>query len=117
MRVDRRHSFEPSRTWPTSTSTTSSPSSDTVLEPKTRTARADAFDYKAAVWLSGLPAPTAATLRAVAQQFARGGTDELEQQGILQTPAVAAAGGLKALGLLGSAADILRATKERLFAA
>ncbi len=87
------------------------------LEPKTRVARADAFDYKAADWLASLPSPTAATLRALAQQFARGGTDELEQNGILQTPAVSAAGGLKALGLLGSASEILRATKERLFAA
>ncbi|MBA2719959.1 MAG: DEAD/DEAH box helicase family protein [Chloroflexi bacterium] len=87
------------------------------LEPKTRNARADAFDYKAADWLADLPAKTAATLRALTRQFARAGTDELENPGVLQTPAVVAAGGLDALKLLGSATDILRATKERLFAA
>jgi type I restriction enzyme R subunit len=87
------------------------------LDPKTREARAEAFDYKAADWLGGLPAPTAATLRALARQFARAGTDELEDPGVLQTPAVASAGGLAALKLLGSPAEILRATKERLFAA
>ncbi|MBF6604849.1 MAG: DEAD/DEAH box helicase family protein [Chloroflexi bacterium] len=87
------------------------------LEPKTRIARADAFDYKAADWLADLPPSTAATLRALARQFARAGTDELEDRGIFETPDVRQAGGLAALKLLGSAADILRATKERLFAA
>jgi type I restriction enzyme R subunit len=87
------------------------------LEPKTRNARADAFDYKAADWLAELPDATAATLRALTRQFARAGTDELENPGVLKTPDVAAAGGLAALKRLGSAADILRATKERLFSA
>jgi type I restriction enzyme R subunit len=87
------------------------------LEPKTRASRADAFDYKAAEWLSSLPGPTAATLRALARQFGRAGTEELENPGVLQTPEVVAAGGLRALKLFGSAAEILKATKERLFEA
>jgi type I restriction enzyme R subunit len=87
------------------------------LEPKTRVARASAFDYKAADWLGSLPAPTAATLRALARQFARAGTEELEDPGVLSTPNVTAAGGLSALKLLGSPAEILVATKERLFSA
>ena len=87
------------------------------LDPKTRVARADAFDYKHAVWLASLPVMTSATLRALARQFARGGTDELEEPGVLQVPAVVAAGGLAALKVLGSAADILHETKSRLFAA
>ena len=86
------------------------------LEPKTRIARADAFDYKAADWLADLPPATAATLRALARQFARAGTDELENPGVLQTPDVAA-GGLAALKALGSPAEILHETKSRLFAA
>jgi type I restriction enzyme R subunit len=86
------------------------------LQPKTRVDRADAFDYKGTDWLDGLPDATAATLRALARQFARAGTDELENAGVLRTPEVAAAGGLAALKLLGSPAEILRATKERLFA-
>ena len=53
------------------------------LEPKTRRRAADAFDYKAADWLGSLPGPTAATLRALARQFARAGTEELENPGVL----------------------------------
>ncbi len=87
------------------------------LEPKTRLARVGAFDYKAADWLAGLPAPTAATLRALARQFARAGTEELENPGVLSTPDVTAAGGLAALKMLGSPSEILKATKERLFSA
>ncbi|MDA8237038.1 MAG: DEAD/DEAH box helicase family protein [Chloroflexi bacterium] len=87
------------------------------LDPKTRVARADAFDYKHTAWLAGLPPAMSATLRALARQFARGGTDELEQPGVLQVPAVVAAGGLAALKALGSPADILLETKSRLFAA
>ncbi|HJP88804.1 MAG TPA: DEAD/DEAH box helicase family protein [Candidatus Limnocylindrales bacterium] len=87
------------------------------LEPKTRLARAEAFGYKASDWLAGLPPTTAATLRALARQFARAGTEELENPGVLQTPEVMTAGGLGALKLLGSASGVLQATKERLFAA
>ena len=87
------------------------------LDPKTRVARADAFDYKHTAWLAGLPPTMSATVRALARQFARGGTDELEQPGVLQVPAVIAAGGLTALKALGSPAEILHETKSRLFAA
>ena len=87
------------------------------LDPKTRVARADAFRYKHERWLAGLPPPTSATLEALARQFARAGTEELENPSVLSTPDVMAAGGLAALRLLGSPAEILRATKERLFAA
>ena len=87
------------------------------LDPRTRVARADAFDYKHAGWLADLPPATSATLRALAGQFALGGTDELEEPGVLQVPAVVAAGGLAALKALGSPAEILHETKSRLFAA
>jgi type I restriction enzyme R subunit len=87
------------------------------LDPKTRVARADAFRYKHDGWLAGLPLATSATLIALAHQFARAGTEELENPGVLQTPEVLAAGGLPALKLLGSPAEILHATKERLFTA
>jgi type I restriction enzyme R subunit len=87
------------------------------MEPKTRLARADAFAYKSAAWLRDLPSDTSATLLALARQFARAGTDELEDPGVLDTPDVLAAGGLASLRTLGSPAEVLRATKERLFAA
>ena len=54
--------------------------------------------------------------RGHARQFARAGTEELENPGVLKTPEVVAAGGLAALKVVGSASEILRATKERLFA-
>ncbi len=87
------------------------------LAPRTRVARADAFTYKHAAWLASLPDGTAATLRALASQFARGGTDGLENPQIFETPEVIRAGGLAALRALGRPADILRETKARLFAA
>jgi type I restriction enzyme R subunit len=36
------------------------------LAPRTRAERAEAFTYKHAAWLAGLPTKTAATLRALA---------------------------------------------------
>lgn len=87
------------------------------LAPHTRAERAEAFAYKNDRWLAGLPAPTSATLMAMAKQFARAGTDGLENPQIFQTPEVVRAGGLPALKTLGKPADILRETKGRMFAA
>lgn len=87
------------------------------LAPRTRPGRAEAFTYKHAGWLSGLPLKTSATLKAVAAQFAVSGTDGLENPAIFQTPEVARAGGLAALKTLGRPSDILRETKSRMFAA
>jgi type I restriction enzyme R subunit len=87
------------------------------LAPRTRAGRADAFNYKHAQWLARLPIPTATTLKALAAQFARTGTEGLENPQIFQTPAVMQAGGLEALKTLGQPAEILHETKERLFAA
>jgi len=85
--------------------------------PRTRPERANAFTYKHASWLSGLPAETSATLKAVASQFARSGTEGLENPEIFKTPDVVQAGGLRALKALGRPAKVLQDTKERLFAA
>jgi type I restriction enzyme R subunit len=87
------------------------------LAPKSRTERANSFHYKHAAWLLKLPKVTSATLKALASQFARAGTDGLESPQIFQTPEVVKAGGLAALKQLGKPADILRDTKERIFAA
>ena len=87
------------------------------LAPRTRVDRASAFGYKHQGWLRSLPAPTAATLEALAGQFARAGTDGLESREVFQTPEVIRAGGLDALKALGRPADILRETKELMFAA
>ena len=87
------------------------------LAPRTRPDRADAFTYKHAGWLSGLPRRTEATLKALAGQFARGGTDSLESPQVFQMPEVLRAGGLPALKIRGEPGEILLETKERLFAA
>ncbi|MDP2857788.1 MAG: helicase-related protein, partial [Bacillota bacterium] len=87
------------------------------LAPRTRVERADAFTYKHEGWLSELPPGAAATLKALAGQFARAGTEGLENPQVFQTPEVVRAGGLSALRVIGRPADVLRETKERMFAA
>jgi type I restriction enzyme R subunit len=91
------------------------------LDPKTRIDRADAFFYKHATWLAGLPKPAANTLEAIVGQFGKAGTDGLESPDIFNTPEVRKAGGktgpIKALRELGKPADVLLDTKARLFAA
>jgi type I restriction enzyme, R subunit len=91
------------------------------LDPKTRIQRADAFFYKHADWLSGLPTPAANTLVAIVGQFGRAGTDGLENPDVFNTPEVRRAGGkdgpIKALRDLGKPAEVLFDTKARLFAA
>ncbi|MGD9719894.1 MAG: DEAD/DEAH box helicase family protein [Pirellulales bacterium] len=91
------------------------------LDPKTRLERGDAFFYKHAEWLAGLPTPAANTLEAIVAQFRKAGTDGLESPDIFNTPEVRQAGGkdgpIKALRELGKPADVLLDTKARLFAA
>ncbi len=87
------------------------------MRPRTRHDRALAFTYKHEDWLDGLPARAAATIKAIASQFERGGTEGLESSQIFQTPEVKAAGGLAALQAAGQPAELLRETKQRMFAA
>ena len=87
------------------------------LAPRTRRDRAEAFTYKHRDWLETLPPKAAATLTAMAAQFAASGTDGLENPHIFDLPEVRRAGGLAALKVLGEPAQILRETKERMFAA
>jgi len=85
------------------------------LDPRTRQERADAFGYKNRDWLSSMPPATAATVQAIAAQFAQGGIDELERPQVFDLRPVAQADGLAALRQLGKPADVLTRTKERLF--
>ena len=87
------------------------------LAPRTRPDRADAFTYKHSQWLSALPPSAAATLKALASQFARAGTESIESPQVFQMPEVVRAGGLPALKTLGEPVEILHETKGRLFAA
>lgn len=79
--------------------------------------RADAFQYKHESWLATLPPSAAATVRAIAAQFARDGTDGLENINIFNTASVRNAGGLDALKQVGKAKDVLTEMKARIFAA
>jgi type I restriction enzyme R subunit len=87
------------------------------LNPRTSAERADAFGYKHADWLKSLPPAASETLRRLAAQFGHGGTDALENPHVFEMSDVRAAGGLNALRVIGNPADVLRETKERIFAA
>jgi len=87
------------------------------MNPRPLIERAEAFTYKNEKWLSSLPQTASATLKAMAAQFARAGSDRIENPHIFQAPEVVRAGGLAALKVLGKPAEILRETKKRMFAA
>lgn len=87
------------------------------LDPKTKADRALAFRYKQNDWLGGLPEYTRAAVIAIADQFKYGGTDDLENNYLFQTPEVAGAGGIAALSAGGDPGALIRDTKERIFAA
>jgi type I restriction enzyme R subunit len=85
--------------------------------PRTRHDRTLAFTYKHENWLNTLPGQVSSAIRAIADQFDRGGTDGLENPQIFQTPEVKMAGGLAALQMAGNPRDLLVETKIRMFAA
>jgi len=87
------------------------------MNPRTRHDRTLAFTYKHEDWMNSLSKRAAATIRAIASQFERGGTEGLENPQIFQTPEVKAAGGLAALQTAGNPRDLLIETKTRMFAA
>lgn len=86
------------------------------MAPKTREERVEALRYKHADWFQSLPPQTGNTLLALAQQFVKGGTDELENPYVLSAPEVKKAGGLRTLEVLGEPKDIIAEMKKRLFA-
>jgi type I restriction enzyme, R subunit len=83
---------------------------------RTRFERVGAFQYKHADWLQAMPQQGAATVRALASQFGKAGTDGLENPEVFRTPEVIKAGGLMALKTVGTPADVLKETKVRMFA-
>jgi len=87
------------------------------MAPKNRKERVLALSYKHGAWFKNLPEKTRSTLLALAKQFEKGGTDELENPHVFSAPDVKKAGGLAALKVLGEPKDIVIETKRRLFAA
>ena len=65
--------------------------------PRTMVERAEAFRYKHRDWLEYIQEAPANVIRAIASQFAKGGTDNLENPQIFSTPEVEQAGGVAAL--------------------
>ena len=86
------------------------------IAPKNRKERVEALHYKHHAWFESLPPATANTLLALARQFERGGTEELENLYIFNAPDVVKAGGHQALKILGEPKDIIAEMKRRLFA-
>jgi len=87
------------------------------INPRTRHDRVLAFSYKHEEWLYALPVQTAATIRAIAGQFEKGGTEELENMQIFNISEVRNAGGIPALQQAGKPGELLIETKTRMFAA
>lgn len=86
------------------------------VEPLTRSERAARFDGTVPDWFSVLPVPATNVLRAVVRQFEKAGTEALETSELWQVAEVKRAKGLAALKPAGNPAELLRKTKETLFA-
>ena len=87
------------------------------IQPLTRQQRAARFGDGAPDWLIQLPQPSAKVIRAIVRQFEQSGTAALEAQDLWRTPEMRELKGLEALRQGGQPADLLRKTKETLFAA
>lgn len=87
------------------------------LPPQTMSGRAASFSSVNSEWLGGMLESTRNTVLAVVSQFAKGGTDNLEDTSIFQTPEVRQAGGIVALSDYpeGDASVALQDTKRRIF--
>lgn len=87
------------------------------LTPLTREQRAARFGDTGPDWLIKLPPLPAKVIRAIVRQFERDGTGALESGQLWQTPEIRELKGLDALRQGGPPGELLRQTKETLFAA
>ena len=85
--------------------------------PKTRADRADAFAWKNRGWLDAMPEQASAAVQAIASQFAKGGTENLENTQLFKTPELRQVGGIAALGQYANPAEAVHETKLRMFRA
>ncbi len=86
-------------------------------KPRTRSERAGQFNDAGPDWLARLPQPSVKAIRAIVRQFERAGTEALETNELFQTPEVQQAKGVAALREGGEPGELLKRTKETLFAA
>src|SRR5204862_2868842 len=87
------------------------------VTPLTRGQRAARFGETGPDWLVQLPPLPAKVIRAIVRQFERAGTNALEARELWQTPEIRELEGLDALKEAGPPSELLRKTKETLFAA
>jgi type I restriction enzyme R subunit len=87
------------------------------IEPLTRAERAARFGTAEPDWLVPLPQATGNVIRAIVRQFQMAGTEALETPELWSVDEVKREHGLVALRQGGSPAELLRKTKETLFAA
>ncbi len=87
------------------------------IAPKSRKERVFSFQYKNKEWLNRFPQKTKDVLIILANQFEKGGIDELENAHIFQIPDVVRKGGLEALKNFGNSQNVILETKKRLLAA
>ena len=87
------------------------------VTPLTREQRAARFGDSGPDWLVQLPPLPAKVIRAIVRQFERAGTHALEARELWQTPEIRELKGLDALKQVGPPSELLRKTKETLFAA
>jgi type I restriction enzyme R subunit len=85
------------------------------VQPMTRAQRAAKFGDTGPTWLTQLPQPTAKVIRKIVKQFEKAGTGALETGQLWST--IGEPNALAALRQGGQPADLLRMTKETLFAA
>jgi type I restriction enzyme R subunit len=85
------------------------------VKPMTRAERATRFGDSGPDWLIHLPQPAAALIRKIVKQFEKAGTDALETGQLWNT--IGEPNALATLRQAGQPAELLRLTKETLFAA
>ena len=87
------------------------------FRPLTRIDRARTFETNNRSWLEPLPDQTRNTILAIVSQFGKGGIENLEHSGMLNTPEVVNAGGGRALAGYpdGDAGEALQDVKRRIF--
>lgn len=84
--------------------------------PLSRAMRTGRFVWDQRHWLGTMPEKTRDVITGLANQFALGGTDTLEDKLVFQTPQIVTAGGIQSLKLFGDPQAIVREMKERIFA-
>jgi hypothetical protein len=87
------------------------------VPPLTREQRAARFGDTGPDWLVKMPPLPAKVIRAIVRQFERAGTGALEAKELWQTPEIRELKGLDTLKQGGTPGELLRKTKETLFAA